>query len=92
MTDTDATNGAPEAGRIQVSGTGRVVIDPDVAEVRLGVAVARSTVATARADGSAAMTAILAAIDAAGVARRDVRTTLLRCSRATTTATAAPRR
>ena len=60
-----------------VSGTGRVAVDPDVAEVRLGVSIARPTVAAARADGAGTMTTILAAIDAAGVARRDVRTTLL---------------
>ena len=77
MTDTDPTDGGPAAGTIVVSGTGRVAVDPDVAEVRLGVAVARPTVAAARADGATTMAAILAAITAAGVARRDVRTTLL---------------
>ena len=65
------------AGTIVVSGTGRVAVDPDVAELRLGVAIARPTVEAARAAAGEAMTAIIAAIVAAGVARRDVRTTLL---------------
>lgn len=73
------TNGSTSDtdGRIVVRGTGRVSMEPDVAELRLGVSVARPTVATARADAAAAMTAILAAVTGAGVERRDVRTSLL---------------
>ncbi len=71
---TDSTS-AP--GTIVVSGTGRVAVDPDIAELRLGVSIARPTVAAARAAAAEAMAAILAAVEAAGVARRDVRTTLL---------------
>ena len=65
------------SGTIVVSGTGRVAVDPDVAELRLGVAIARPTVEAARAAAGEAMNAILAAVVGAGVARRDVRTTLL---------------
>ncbi len=65
------------AGTIVVSGTGRVAVDPDIAELRLGVAIARPTVDGARAAAAEAMAAILAAVTAAGVATRDVRTTLL---------------
>ena len=68
---------APPAGTIVVSGTGRVEVDPDVAELRLGVAIARPTVDAARAAAAEAMAGILAAVTAAGVAARDVRTTLL---------------
>jgi len=69
---------SPEvSGTIVVSGTGRVAVQPDVADLRLGVAIARSTVAEARAAAAAAMTAILAAVETAGIARPDVRTTLL---------------
>lgn len=71
---TDPTS-AP--GTIVVSGTGRVAVDPDVAELRLGVSIARPTVDAARAAAADAMAAILAAVTDAGVARRDVRTTLL---------------
>jgi uncharacterized protein YggE len=64
-------------GTIVVSGTGRVAVEPDIAELRLGVAVSRQTVEAARAAAAEAMTAILGAMVAAGVATRDVRTTLL---------------
>ncbi len=71
MTDT------PAGSTITVSGTGRVAVEPDVADLRMGVSIARPTVDTARADAAAAMTAILAAIRAAGVVDRDIRTTLV---------------
>ncbi len=67
----------PDTGRIVVGGTGRVSVEPDVADLRLGVSVARPTVDTARAVAAETMDAILAAVAAAGVDRRDVRTTLL---------------
>ena len=70
--------GAPDTGgldRRQRDRAGRH--EPDIADLRLGVTVARPTVAAARADAATTMTAILEAIDAAGVARRDLRTTLL---------------
>jgi uncharacterized protein len=69
------SNSASET--IVVSGTGRVAVDPDVAELRLGVAVSRPSVAAARAAAAETMTAIIDAVLAAGVAQRDVRTTLL---------------
>jgi uncharacterized protein YggE len=69
---TDATTGT-----IVVSGTGRIVIEPDVADLRLGVAISRDSVAEARSEAASTMTAILAAVRSAGVAERDVRTTLL---------------
>jgi uncharacterized protein len=67
----------PDAGTIVVSGTGRVSVEPDVADLRLGVSVARPTVDAARTVASATMEAILAAVAAAGIDRRDVRTALL---------------
>lgn len=67
----------PDEGTIVVSGIGRVAVEPDVADLRLGVAVARPSVDAARADAATTMTAILAAVDEAGVARGDVRTALL---------------
>lgn len=72
MTDPSST-----PGTIVVSGTGRIAVEPDVADLRLGVSIARPTVDSARADAAAAMTAILAAIRGAGVAARDIRTTLV---------------
>jgi len=67
----------PESGTIVVDGTGRVSVEPDVADLRLGVSVARPTVDAARAVAAETMDAILAAVADAGVDRRDVRTTLL---------------
>jgi uncharacterized protein len=66
-----------DGGTIVVPGTGRVSAVPDVADLRLGVAVARPKVDAARSEAARIMDAILAAVDAAGVPRRDVRTTLL---------------
>jgi uncharacterized protein len=64
-------------GTIVVSGTGRVSVIPDVAELRLGVSVARPTVESARTAAATAMESILQAIETAGIPNRDVRTTLL---------------
>lgn len=68
---------APIHGAIVVMGTGTVSVVPDVAELRLGVAVARPTVEAARTVAATTMESILGAVAAAGVAPRDVRTTLL---------------
>ena len=77
MPDPSSTPTAEAAGTIAVTGTGRVVVTPDLADVRLGVSMARPTVEAARADAARTMEAILAAVDAADVPRRDVRTSLL---------------
>ena len=66
-----------DGGTIVVSGTGRVSVQPDVADVRLGVSVARPSVEAARTEAARTMDAILAAVDAAGVPRTDVRTAML---------------
>lgn len=75
MSDPTATR--PETGTIMVTGMGRVVVDPDVADLRLGVTIVRPTVSAARQEAATTMTAILKAVTETGVARRDVRTTLL---------------
>jgi uncharacterized protein YggE len=67
----------PVSGTIVVGGTGRVSVEPDLADLRLGVSVARPTVDAARASAAETMDAILAAVADAGLERRDVRTTLL---------------
>ena len=41
-----------KTGNIVVSGTGRVAVEPDVAELRLGVAISRETVADARSEAA----------------------------------------
>jgi len=57
-----------------VGGAGRVAAAPDIAELRLGVALTRPTARAAQADAAAAMAAVLAALRAAGVAAADLRT------------------
>jgi uncharacterized protein len=71
------TDQTSPGGTIVVGGTGRVAVTPDVADLRLGVAVGRPTVEAARAAAATAMTDILAALESAGVARTDIRTSLL---------------
>src|SRR6187402_2860369 len=64
-------------GSISVSGTGRVSVQPDVADLRLGVNISRLTVDEARNDAAKTMAAILDAVSKAGVAKKDVRTSML---------------
>ncbi len=72
------TNGPDStSGTIVVGGMGRVAASPDLAELRLGVAVSRPTVAAARTEAATTMDAILGAVDAAGVPRPDVRTAMV---------------
>ena len=59
---------------ISVSGTGRVILAPDTADVRLGVTVQRSTVKAARADAAVAMTKVIAALKKLGIADADLQT------------------
>lgn len=66
-----------DPGTITVTGTGRVSIEPDVADLRLGVSAARPTVSAARAEAASLMTAIIKAVASGGVDRRDIRTSLV---------------
>ena len=72
-----AADATPPEHTISVSGTGRVVLSPDTADVRLGVRTERTTVRQARQDAAAAMTAILASIRRNGVADKDLTTSVL---------------
>jgi len=69
----DPTTPAPHT--ITVSGVGKVVTAPDVADVRLGVTFSRPTVKAARADAAAVMTKVIAALKALGIADKDIQTT-----------------
>ena len=77
MTDASHRDAPRRPGTIVTTGTGRVGVEPDIAELRLGVAVSRPTVGDARAVAAETMTAILSAVGAAGVERRDIRTSTL---------------
>ncbi len=62
---------------ITVNGVGRVAIRPDVADLRLGVAVSKPTVKAARADAAERMTRVLEALKKLGIAAKDLQTTTL---------------
>ena len=62
---------------ISVTGTGRVVISPDVADLRIGVSVNRPTVKAAREAAAESMTRVVAALKKLGIADADIQTTIL---------------
>ena len=65
---------------ITVTGTGRVLVAPDVADLRLGVTTTEPTVEKARSGNAAAMSRVLAALRAAGIEARDIQTSNLSLS------------
>lgn len=65
---------AQEAGRITVTAQGRATAAPDLAVITLGVQREAPSAAEAVAEMSAGAEAVLAAVEAAGIAGRDVQT------------------
>ena len=65
---------------ITVTGSGRVAVRPDLADLRLGVTITAKTAPAAREGSARAMNAILAALKAAGIADRDLRTSIVSVS------------
>lgn len=72
----DPAAGTPEH-TISVVGTGTVTVVPDVADLRIGVQVTKPTVKEARDAAASAMTKVVAALRAAGIADRDIQTAIL---------------
>jgi uncharacterized protein YggE len=72
-----AVDGTEPDRTIAVSGSGAVTVAPDVADLQLGVVVQRPTATEARTAAAAAMEGVVAALRAAGIAERDIRTTTL---------------
>lgn len=62
---------------ITVTGIGRIVVSPDIADLRLGVSATEPTVKAARAAAAERMTRVLAALRKLGLADRDIQTTIL---------------
>ena len=62
------------ARTVHASGEGRVLAAPDVARVTVGVQAQEPTVSRANADATARMKKVLAALEKAGVATKDIRT------------------
>ena len=63
-----------ESGKIHVTGSGSVVGEPDIATLHLGVSVEKKTVAEAREAAAVAMTAVIDALKASGLAENDIQT------------------
>jgi uncharacterized protein len=63
---------------MNVSGHGAVTLTPDTASVSLGVTINAETRAEAQAEATARMDSIIAAVQAAGVEDRDIKTTSYR--------------
>ena len=74
------TGSEPAPHTLTVSADGKVTVVPDVARVYLGVSLTKPTVKEARAAAANAMTNILTAIKALGVADADIQTTGLNLS------------
>lgn len=70
--------GGPQG--IQVNGTGTVVMAPDVALLALGVEAMAGSVAEARGEAAAAMTAVMGALKARGIEDSDIQTSSLNIS------------
>ena len=83
----DEASSTRKPGTIVVGGTGRVAVEPDVADLQLGVSIARPTVDAARTDAATAMTSILAAIRGRASPSATSGRRSSRSSRATTIAT-----
>jgi uncharacterized protein YggE len=69
--------GSLPGGTISVPGQGSVRVEPDVADLRLGVVSIRPTAGAARTAAAETMEAILDALRSAGLERRDLRTSLV---------------
>lgn len=65
---------------INVSGTGRVAVAPDLADLRLGVTITAETVQAARAFNATAMAGVIGALKELRIAPRDIQSTNLTLS------------
>jgi uncharacterized protein YggE len=59
---------------ISVTGTGRVAVEPDLADLRLGVTITAATVRDAHAVNATAMADVIRALKGLGIAPRDIQT------------------
>ncbi len=65
---------------ISVCGTGRVSVNPDVADLRLGVTITANSVEAARSTNATVMAAVLGALRKIQIGQRDIQTTNLSLS------------
>jgi uncharacterized protein YggE len=71
-----AANPTPTANEhtISVTGTGKVTLSPDTADLRLGVVVTAATVQDARAQAADGMSRVIAALKGLGISDADIKT------------------
>ncbi|MGH2512577.1 MAG: SIMPL domain-containing protein [Candidatus Limnocylindrales bacterium] len=69
----DTSSTTPEH-TISVSGTGTVTLQPDVADLHLGVLASKSTVKAAQAAAASTMTGVIAALKTLGIDAKDIQT------------------
>jgi uncharacterized protein YggE len=65
---------------LTVTGSGRVAVRPDLADLRLGVSITASTAQAARESSAAAMNAIIKGLKGLGIADGDLRTSIVSVS------------
>jgi uncharacterized protein YggE len=69
--------GSGPARTISVSGIGRVFVAPDLVDLRFGVTITAAKIGKARSEAAAAMTAVIAGLKGAGIADRDLQTSVV---------------
>jgi uncharacterized protein YggE len=78
-TDPGTRTGTPPR-TLTVTGSGRVAVRPDLADLRLGVSITAPTAQAARESSASAMNAIIEGLKALGIADRDLRTSIVSVS------------
>lgn len=68
------TESTPAPATLTVSGHGTVIAQPDTARITFGVTIDGETLAAAQSEATVTMSAILAEVEGAGVAERDIQT------------------
>jgi uncharacterized protein len=69
-----------QPGTITVTGTGRASVQPDLADLRLGVTITAPTVESARSANSSTLAAVIARLKALGIEDRDLQTSIVSVS------------
>lgn len=74
---TGAASDQPPEHTISVVGSGKVVVVPDMATIRLGISIEKPTAKAARDAAATSMTAIVAAIRKLGIDDKDIKTSVV---------------
>jgi uncharacterized protein len=72
--------GSSQPRTITVTGTGRASVQPDLADLRLGVTITAPTVESARSANSSTLAAVIARLKALGIEDRDLQTSIVSVS------------